>query len=148
MSEKLPQRISAVTPLGEAIDGTPVKRKRAPSKSAPEPAVETAYQCACGQRFEDLREAFIHARVCGGGGERTIRCGTYRGYLNHVRTRHENACASCAAAKAEYWRERRARIAAEKEAASAEYWRQYGEYWRQHDAEHEECDPQCECRPQ
>jgi hypothetical protein len=66
MKEQFAQHVSAVSALGEALDGTPAKRKRSASagKPAAAPAVGMSYACArCGHRTDDQRGYMIHLRT-------------------------------------------------------------------------------------
>lgn len=115
--ERLSQRVSAVTPLGEALDGTPVKRQRAPRKPTTAPPVGTTYACArCDYRTGDQREYMAHLRadikeleselaeVHDGvprdalGRRRVAECGTRSGHHRHM-ARREPACDACRNAK-------------------------------------------------
>lgn len=122
--ERLSQRVSAVTPLGEALDGTPTKKRRAAAKNAPKPVIGTSFVCHCGERFDDLREAWVHVRAEYGDLRKHLSelrkvnghlliaaCGTYSGYRRHQRA-GELPCQACNDARRIYDRQqKRDRIA-------------------------------------
>lgn len=132
------QRVNLITPLGEALDGTPQpKRRRAPGKAQPATsgAVATTFKCRCTFRTSDrnaydahlvaeladiaaerdeLRDGVARRR----DGRRLIAvCGTSAGYQRH-RGLGERACGACLRANAEISAANRAKPgAAEKRAA-------------------------------
>lgn len=120
---KLIDAISGVAPLTDALR-EPAKKRRAPAKAAPKPAVGTSFVCRCGHRTDDQREYQTHllaevddlrselAEVRGGlpraaNGRRFIaECGTVAGYSRHVKL-GQKGCDPCRAANTAKERERR-----------------------------------------
>lgn len=114
MREQFAQHVSAVGALGEALDGTPTKQKRAAKRANPNSEVTTNVVCYCGSRFGDLVDFSTHVR--GGcpelvrvselrdriGRRRVAACGTLGGYGSHW-NKGEPVCDSCAAVARE-WR--------------------------------------------
>lgn len=114
---RLPQVVSGITPLDEALDGTPIRKKRTPAKPKDPPAIGTAFACHCGQRFDDLREAWIHVRAeyadlrqvlanlrRSNGNRLVAECGTLAGYSRHIKG-NESVCGSCQDVRRVYARE-------------------------------------------
>lgn len=109
MAQHFAERVSAVGPLGEALDGTPPKKVRAARRANPNSEVTTNVVCYCQARFDDLVEFSTHVR--GGcpdlirvsalrdrSGRRLVAtCGTASGYQRHWR-RGEPTCEECRAA--------------------------------------------------
>lgn len=108
--QPLSQLVTGISPLGKALDGTPAKRP-ARAKAAPKEVVGTSFECHCGQRFVDLREAWIHVRaeyaearrgisnLRRSNGHRVVaECGTSGGYSRH-RSKGEPSCEACKAAE-------------------------------------------------
>ena len=62
MRNKLISQVSALSPLGGAIDGTRKRRRRGPRKANPNSSVVTGAVCYCGERFDDFRDAYLHVR--------------------------------------------------------------------------------------
>jgi hypothetical protein len=119
MAERFAQHVGAVSPLDEALDGTPVKRKRSAKKANPNSEVTTNVVCYCGARFDDLVDFSAHVRAdCpelvrlselrkANGHRLVAECGTTAGSKRH-RIRGEPNCDLCRAANREYDAARRA----------------------------------------
>jgi hypothetical protein len=62
---KLPSQVSAVSPLGAAIDGAPVRRPRKPRSAPVLREVTSGMMCFCGERFPESRalEFMRHLRA-------------------------------------------------------------------------------------
>ncbi len=119
MKEQFAQHVSAVGALGEALDGTPAKRKRAAKRANPNSEVTTNVVCYCHERFDDLVDFSTHVR---GGCPELVRvselrrrdgtrliaeCGTRSGLGRHLRL-GEKVCDSCRSIERERDRQRRA----------------------------------------
>jgi len=62
---KLPSQVSAVSPLGAAIDGAPVRRPRKPRSAPVLREVTSGIVCFCGERFGESQalEFMLHLRA-------------------------------------------------------------------------------------
>jgi hypothetical protein len=63
---KLPEHVSAVAPLGDAVDGTRRRRRSPVRRKAPEYPIENLIKCFwCPERFPTDRETRLHMKDCG-----------------------------------------------------------------------------------
>lgn len=59
---RLPENVSAVSPLRKTIDGTPRRGKRIRKAPSAKPALNTSWKCpACGRITDDAEDAARHA---------------------------------------------------------------------------------------
>jgi hypothetical protein len=137
---KLPQHVSGLGALGEAVDGTPAKRRRGERKANPNGTVESDWKCRCHEQvFPDYGKYATHLREVIDGlqsdldeardarhpitGRRLVaRCGTWSGLCAHHK-RAEPPCDACVDAGREYSRNRK---------SSPEYKRQWGDYHKEY----------------